>query len=254
VAPHIDLRVGGRTYAHAYAAAAAAPPAARYVILGTAHNAGTTRFAATRKDFTTPLGTIETDRGFLDRLAARTQDDLYRDELLHRTEHSIEFQVVLLQHALRDRAPFRIVPILVTSFHDLIATGTAPASDPRFAGFVAALRATLAEDDVPTVVVAGVDFAHVGAKFGDREGLTPDLISHTVAKDRRLIGALAASHPDAFFRELVADADRTRICGAAPLLTFLALLPGVEGRLLDYDTSRDDGTGSAVTFASLAFG
>jgi AmmeMemoRadiSam system protein B len=253
VAPHIDLRVGGRAYGHAYAALAAAP-AERYVILGTSHASGSTRFTATRKDFATPVAPVATDRAFLDRLAARAPEDLYRDELLHRTEHAIEFQVVMLQHVLAGTRPFTIVPILVTSFHDLIVRGIAPADDPRVAGFVAALHATLAEDDVPTAVVAGVDFAHVGAKFGDHEGLTPELLALTEAKDRRLIGALEAADPDAFFREIAADADRTRICGAAPLMTFLELLRGIPGRLLCYDASLDDGTRSAVTFASLTFG
>ncbi len=257
VAPHIDLRVGGRAYAHAYAAAAAAP-ASRYIVLGTSHAPGSTRFAATRKDFATPLGTVATDRAFLDRLALRLgahggSERLYVDEILHRTEHAVEFQVVMLQHALGEGRRFTVVPILVTSFHDLIARGTRPMDDPRIAELVDALRATLAEDDVPTVLVAGVDFAHVGAKFGDRDGLTPSLQAATVARDRQLLAALEAGDPDAFFAALAADADRTRICGAAPLLVFLELLRGLPGRLLCHDETRDESTRSAVTFASLAF-
>jgi AmmeMemoRadiSam system protein B len=222
------------------------------VILGTSHAAGTHRFAATRKDFATPLGTVATDRAFLDRLAAQVSGDLYADEILHRTEHAIEFQVVMLQHALAAR-PFTIVPILVTAFHDLITRGRAPDHDPEVAAFVAALRATLADDDAPTVVVAGVDFAHVGAKFGDRDGLTAELLAATEAKDRRLLDALTAADPHAFFATLAADADRTRICGAAPLLVFLELMRGVPGHLLCYDRTRDGATRSVVTYASLAF-
>jgi len=257
VAPHIDLRVGGRAYGHAYAAVAAAP-AARYVILGTSHAAGDTRFAATRKDFATPLGTVPTDRDFLDRLATHLSadtraDGLYDDEVLHRTEHAVEFQAVMLQHALGGRTPFTIVPILVTSFHDVIKHGTAPTDDPRIAAFLDALRATLAADDVPTVIVAGVDFAHVGAKFGDAEGLTPELLATTAAKDRQLLAAIEHGDPRAFLAALAADADRTRICGAAPLLVFLELMRGARGRLLCHDQSRDDATRSTVTYASLAF-
>ncbi len=251
VAPHIDLRLGGRAYGCAYAAVAAAP-AARYVILGTSHAAGTRRFAVTRKDFTTPLGTVPTDRAFVDRLAATMSTDLFADEILHRTEHAIEFQVVMLQHALGAR-PFTIVPILVTSIHDLIARARAPGADHAIAELVAALRAALVSDDVPTVIIAGVDFAHVGRKFGDPAGLTPELLAATEAKDRRLLAALAAGDPDGFFAALAADADRTRVCGAAPLCVFLELMRGVPGRLLSYDGTRDDGTRSLVTFASLAF-
>jgi AmmeMemoRadiSam system protein B len=257
VAPHIDLRVGGRAYGHAYAAVAAAP-AARYVILGTSHVSGATRFTATRKDFATPLGTVPTDRDFLDRLEARLAanphgERLYEDEVLHRTEHAVEFQAVMLQHALGGRQAFTIVPILVTSFSDLIERGASPTDDSRIAAFLDALRATLADDDVPTVIVAGVDFAHVGAKFGDHEGLTPELLATTAAKDRQLLAALEHGDPRAFLAALAADADHTRICGAAPLLVFLELMRGVRGHVLCHEQSRDDGTRSTVTYASLAF-
>ncbi len=253
VAPHIDLRVGGTAYGHAYAALAAAPEAERFVILGTSHYPGRGLFSATRKDFATPLGTVTTDRAFLDTLARRTDQDLDADEILHRIEHSVEFQVVLLQHVVGAYRPFAVVPILVGSFHEMVLAGRAPARDGRVAGFLAALRATLAEDPRPTVVVAGVDFAHVGAKFGDVDGLSPELLALTEAKDRRLIAALERGDADGFFAEVAADADRTRICGFAPLYTFLALMDGAGGHLLHYDRSRDDTTRSSVTYASLAF-
>lgn len=228
-------------------------PSRPFVILGTSHCAGTTLFAATRKDFATPLGTVATDRAFLDRLRPRLTHDLYADELLHRSEHAIEFQVVMLQHVVGRRRPFSVVPILVTSFHEMIVHGRAPADDPRIAEFVAALRATISEDDRPTVLIAGVDFAHVGEKFGDPGGLTPALLAATEAKDRRLIAALEAADPATFFAETAADGDRTRICGFAPMYTLLALLDGVRGRLLHYDRTRDEATRSSVSYASLAY-
>jgi len=252
VAPHIDLRVGGTAYGHAYAALAAAPDAERFVILGTAHQGGRARVAATRKDFATPLGTVPTDRAFLDRVARRMPEDLYADELLHRIEHAVEFQVVLLQHLLGTRRPFSIVPLLVESLHDLVLTRRSPREDARVAGAVDALRAALAEDPRPTVLIAAVDFAHVGAKFGDEAGLTPDLLARMEAKDRRLIAAIERADPDGFFEEVAADGDGTRICGLAPLYTFLALMDGARGELLHYDRSRDDATASTVSYASLA--
>jgi hypothetical protein len=94
----------------------------------------------------------------------------------------------------------------------------------------------------------------LAGKFGDRDGLTPELLARTEAKDRRLISTLERGDRQGFFREIAADADQTRICGAAPLMTFLEVLGDIPGRLLHYAASRDDGTRSAVTFASLAFG
>lgn len=252
IAPHIDLRVGGLSYGHAYRALREASQAERYLIFGTSHMIGTSLYAATRKDFATPLGTVTTDRAFLDRLAARTPADLYHDEILHRVEHAIEFQVVMLQHVLGTR-PLTIVPILVTSFHEFIHARRSPADDPRVAGMVAALRATLAEDGVPTALIAGVDFAHVGEKFGDREGLDAALLAATEAKDRRLIDALESADAERFFAEVAADVDRTRVCGLSPMYTFLRLIDA-PGRLLHYDRMDEVSTRSAVSYASLAFG
>ena len=254
VAPHIDLQVGGAAYGHAYRTLADTADAERFVILGTAHYAGATLFTATRKDFATPLGAVATDRDFLDRLASRVPGDLYADELLHRTEHSVEFQVVMLQHVLGGRRPFTVVPILVTSFHEMITRRRAPGDDPRVAGFVAALGETLAEDGRPTALVAGVDLAHVGEKFGDPEGLAPEFLAGVEAKDRRLIAALEAGDRDAFFAATAADGDRTRICGFSPLYTLLSLIDGVPGRLLCYDRTRDETTHSSVSYVSLAYG
>ena len=68
---------------------------------------------ATRKDFATPLGAAETDGELLDAVAARCSLDLFADEFAHRREHSIEFQVVWLQHVIgevRIRPPWEPAP------------------------------------------------------------------------------------------------------------------------------------------------
>ena len=253
IAPHIDLRVGGAGYGHAYRTIADVDDGTRFVILGTAHYGGATFFTATRKDFATPLGTVTTDAPFLDRLAVRVSHDLYADELLHRTEHAVEFQVVMLQHLLGGRRDFTIVPLLVTSFHEMVGAGRSPASDPTVASFLDALRTTIAEDARPTVLIAGVDFAHVGAKFGDAAGLTPDVLAAAEAKDRRLIAALEATDAERFFATVAGDGDQTRICGLSAMYAFLSLLDGTSGRLLHYDRTRDESTRSSVSYAALAY-
>ncbi len=71
------------------------------MILGTSHyGAGPELFSATRKNYATPFGAVETDGAFVDRLAARYSGDLFADEMLHRGEHSIEFQALFLAYAL----------------------------------------------------------------------------------------------------------------------------------------------------------
>jgi predicted class III extradiol MEMO1 family dioxygenase len=91
VAPHIDFHRGGPTYAHAYKALAEHPGADRFIVFGTCHTPMKERFALTLKHFETPLGIVETDASFVERLAEMSPRDYFADEFSHRGEHSIEF-------------------------------------------------------------------------------------------------------------------------------------------------------------------
>lgn len=132
ISPHIDFARGGPTYAHAYGALAAHPEADRFIIFGTCHNPMLQRFALTLKDYETPLGIAETDREFVRRLASKLQKDYLEDEFSHLGEHSIEFQAVWLKYALRDWRNFKIVPVLVASFHDVRSQRATPLRNLRF--------------------------------------------------------------------------------------------------------------------------
>ncbi|MGH7814873.1 MAG: AmmeMemoRadiSam system protein B [Candidatus Binataceae bacterium] len=253
IAPHIDPRRGAAAYAHAYYELMAHEPPELVVILGTSHyGAGPELFSATRKNYATPLGALETDRGFLERIAGRYRGgDLFADELLHRTEHSIEFQALFLAYALGARG-YRIAPILVSSFHDLVQRGAAPASDPRVGSFLEAIRAELEADGRRVLILAGVDFAHVGRKFGDDFAVDEAVAERVRHEDARLIERIAGGDPEGFFAEIMKDRDARKICGLAPMYTQLELLRGRTGRLLKYGIAMEPQTESAVSFASLA--
>src|SRR5262249_1628923 len=141
------------------------------VILGVAHQYCRNRFALTRKDFATPLGLVSTDKSYVNRIAEESGTDLFEDELSHRTEHSIEFQVVFLQYLLGGRRPFSIVPILVGSFQDLMEQGTEPIDDPEVRRFVDALRRVEAGSGKRVAYIGGIDLCHVGPEFGDPDPL-----------------------------------------------------------------------------------
>lgn len=253
IAPHIDLRVGGPAYAWAYKELAERCEADLFVVLGTSHHGSDSLFVSTRKDYDTPLGPVKTDQDFLHALQANYDNDLFADELLHRTEHSLEFQMLFLQYVLADRRDFTVVPILVSSFHHMTLTRTPPTETPRVADFLTALHKTIADSRRSVCVVAGVDFAHVGHKFGDPGELTQDFLDWVEAEDRRLIQALENVDPGDFFNQIAKDADKRRVCGFAPMYTMLHLLDAERGTLLKYDRSIDRQTQSSVSFASLAF-
>jgi AmmeMemoRadiSam system protein B len=253
VAPHIDPRRGAAAYAHAYAELMAHEPPELVIILGTSHyGAGPELFSATRKNYATPFGAVETDGEFLDRLAARhTGGDLFGDEILHRAEHSIEFQALFLAYALGVRG-FKIAPILVSSFHEMVASGETPANDARVRSFLDAMGELLAEEKRNVLVLSGVDFAHVGKKFGDPFAVDETVAQRIQREDLELIENIKRGDPAGFFAQIVKDRDARKICGLSPIYTQLELLKGRAGRLLKYGIAMEPQTESCVSFASLA--
>ena len=253
IAPHIDPRRGAAAYAHAYAELMAHEPPELVIILGTSHQgAGPELFSATRKSYATPLGVVDTDRDFIDRLAARfTGGDLLGGEILHRGEHSIEFQALFLAYALGVRG-YQIVPILVSSFHEMVASGLPPTHDPRVRSFLDALNDLLGAEKRNVLVLAGVDFAHVGRKFGDSFAADEGVARRILGEDLDLIENIKRGDPDGFFAEILRDRDARKICGFSPMYTQLELLKGRAGRLLKYGIAMEPQTESCVSFASLA--
>jgi AmmeMemoRadiSam system protein B len=260
VAPHIDFHRGGPCYAWAYREIIDSEGADLYVLLGTSHCAGESPFVATLKDFETPFGPVETDKEFVNRLQASIGADLTADEFLHRSEHSLEFQVVFLRYAERLRAerglpfrPFKIVPVLVTSFHSMVQSRTLPEKDPRIGGFLKALSELVESEKRRVCFIAGVDFAHVGPQFGDSEAVTESFLEWVEAEDRLLIERLAASDSAAVFEEIAKDQDRRRVCGFSPLYSLAHLLRGSSGKLIKYGHAFNPDAASAVTFASMVY-
>jgi len=172
IAPHIDPRRGGACIAKAYAKARN-DPADLYVIFGTAHGECDAPYALTRKNYATPLGVAETDRALVDSLVSTLGPEPLADEFVHKTEHSIEFQVLFLQHALAGKA-FRILPILCGSLHPAVIAGMSPdLADMRVARFHFTLASELAKGRGKICFIAGADFSHIGMRFGDRQGPRP---------------------------------------------------------------------------------
>ena len=251
LAPHIDFHRGGPTYAWAYREVIERSDADLFVILGTCHAGMPDPFAATLKPFDTPLGPALVDRDFFDALERRYGGGLLASEAAHRTEHSIEFQVVMLRHLLGKRRPFTILPVLASYVHEAVWARTDPEADPRVPRFIDGLLETMAASGRKTCLIAGVDLAHVGPRFGDSETNTDESLAAVAAADRSMLEAVVAGEPTSFYASVAHDGDRRRICGLSPIYTFLRALPGVRGRLIRYSQWPDPE--GAVTFCAAAF-
>jgi hypothetical protein len=261
VAPHIDFNRGGPGYAWAYKSLAESEGADLYILLGTSHCSGQTPYVLTLKDFETPLGLVETDKAFVNRLQAGCAEDCFADEYLHRGEHSLEFQVVFLKYIAQKRAaltgeaekPFKIVPILVSSFHSAVLSGAAPDKHSSVGKFLTTLRKLAEREPRRVCFVAGVDLAHVGRQFGDSEPVNDEFLKWVESEDRELVERLAQLDAPGFFHAVAKDQDKRRICGFSPLYSLIHLLDGARGNHLKYSQAFTPETGSAVTFTSLIF-
>ena len=237
--PAHRLPRGGPVYTWAYKELVEDSDADTFVILGVAHQYCRNRFALTRKDFETPLGLARTDRAYVDRLAALAGGDLFDDELAHRTEHSIEFQVVFLQYLLGGRRDFSIVPILVGSFHDLMEAGIDPIDDPEVRRFVEALREAERAGGRKVAYIGGIDLCHVGPEFGDPDLVDPPTLERVRAFDAAMLDRAAADDPAGWFGTAAEVGNRWRVCGLAATYTMLHAMGPARGRLLQYDQAVD---------------
>ncbi|MHC5544881.1 AmmeMemoRadiSam system protein B, partial [Singulisphaera rosea] len=199
LSPHIDFHRGGPVYTWSYRELIERSEADTFVILGVAHQHCRNRFALTTKDFGTPLGIAPTDQDYVGRIAALAGHDLFEDELAHRQEHSIEFQVVFLQYLLGGRRDFSIVPILVGSFHDLMVSGTDPIATDEVRRFIEALRAAEATSGKRVVYIGGVDLCHVGPEFGDPDHLNVATLDKVRAFDEEMLDHASANNPSGWF-------------------------------------------------------
>ena len=260
ISPHIDPQRGGPVYARTYKAVAEQSDAEVFVIFGTAHHGMDELFCVTRKHFETPLGVVQTDGPFVDRLAehlgssvAGQQLDPFADELAHRLEHSIEFQAVFLQHVLGGRREFRIVPVLTGSFEDFIREGNPPGQSPEVEAFVAAVRAAAKGCSGGVCYIGAADFAHVGVRFGDPWRVDAERRAEQSRHDHTLLDTACRCDSAEFFSHVARQQDRRRICGLSPTYTLLEVIQPAAGELLQYDQAVDADETSCVSFASVAY-
>jgi MEMO1 family protein len=253
ISPHIDFRRGGTCYAFAHKAICEAAEADLFLILGTAHAPTRAPFVLTRKHFETPWGIVETDRDFLAGFERECPLDFYDDEFLHKTEHSIELQLVFLRALRAPERPFRIVPVLCGSFHEAVQRDISPLRLPGVGEFLAALRAAIAASPRRICILASADLAHVGIRFGDPEPPDAKTLRFLDEEDRRMLERVRTLDPEGFFAFLRREEDRRKVCGSSAIYSLLSLIESGPGELLNYGQAVEENAQSVVTFASLAF-
>ena len=253
IAPHIDFQRGGLCYAFAHREVWKNHLPDCFIIFGTAHTLMKQPFSLTRKEFVTPLGALEVDQGLVDAIQSRYPDDLFMDEGVHRTEHSIEFQCVFLRYLYSESTPVRIVPILSGSFHEAIERGVSPMELPPIRQFVGAIKEAISSLGREVCYIASADLAHMGVQFGDRDGIGEYGLRILEEEDREMLSHAERVDGEEFFSSISRERDQRKICGLPAIYTMLKVIEAEEGKLLKYGQAFTPETQSVVSFASLAY-
>jgi len=251
VAPHIDFNRGGQCYAHAYKTLGECAKTDLYCILGTCHTPMGNPFAFTLKPFETPLGRVEVAKDLVAACARRLPFDPFHDEFSHRSEHTIEFQVIFLQYLLGKR-DFKIFPILCNSFHDMILGKVSPLEYPLYPDALSVLKEQLTPLPSP-VLIASADLAHVGPQFGHHEAITAGVRAEVRAKDLEMLHYVEELNGEEFYRFILQEKDHRNICGLPPIYALVHLIGAERGEVLNYQQWSDPAGQGAVTFAGMAF-
>jgi MEMO1 family protein len=251
-APHVSPQGGWQSYRAAYAMLRPEHKDRTFVILATSHYGEPETFGLTRKTFRTPLGDAPTDTALVDWLAARGGKGVEMEDYCHSFEHTVELQVIFLQHVLGPGV--KILPILVGPFARSIYQGGAPEDDDRVKAFFEALGELREREGDRLFWVMGVDMAHMGVRYQDRFAAVAGegAMQEVGARDGRRIERINALDSGGFWDLVREGQDDLKWCGSSPFYTFLKTAPKARGELLKYEQWNIDDK-SVVSFAGMGF-
>ncbi len=251
-APHVSPEGGWQSYRAAYGMMSPAYRERTFVILGTSHYGEAERFGLTRKPFLTPLGESSVDVGLVDWLEQHAAPAIQMEDYCHAVEHSIEFQVLFLQHLYGPQ--IRILPILCGPYAHSIYLGGRPEQDENVRSFLEALGEMAGREGERLFWVLGIDMAHIGRRYGDAFTARADqgVMQEVAARDRGRIERVAAGDAEGFWNLVQEKRDDLKWCGSSPLYTFLRAVPQARGNLLRYEHWNIDSQ-SVVSFGGMAF-
>jgi AmmeMemoRadiSam system protein B len=222
------------------------------VVIGTSHYGAPDRFGLTRKRFLTPFGAAQTDATLVNELEAAAPNAVRMEDYCHAVEHSIEFQIVFLQHLYG--ADVRVLPILCGPFIKSIYQGCMPEDNLEIARFFDALGNIAARESHRLFWVLGVDMAHIGQRYGDPLRASANLgeMLAVEQRDRQRIQRINEGDAAGYWSLVQHAHDDLKWCGASPIYTFMKALPGLRSSLLDYHQWQID-PASVVTFGAIRF-
>ncbi|MCC6488377.1 MAG: AmmeMemoRadiSam system protein B [Candidatus Hydrogenedentes bacterium] len=249
IVPHIDFERGGHAYAHGFSRMAKAGKPDTVLVFGVAHTGTPSPFILTRKRFETPLATLDLDDEFIDLLVEDYPEDPFEHEIIHRTEHSIEFQAVMLAYLYG--TDVRIVPVLCGAFLSE-SDGQEPDPEGPVLEFLSRCRQAIERLGRRVTVIASADLAHVGRTFGDDFDIDESVVDQVRKRDAQDLAHVLSANPEEWYRAVMRDENQRRVCGLNCIFSALKSVEGSvkQGELVHYGYAPDP-SGGIVSFANI---
>lgn len=265
IAPHIDYPRGWQSYASVYGRLRVVDRPDRVIILGTNHFGRGTGVVGCDKGYETPLGVCKLDEGALEalknELGDANSDRLLEHRYDHEREHSIECQLMWLQHAFGANEKGEHVKTLGILVHDpTVNNGESyDGNGLAFEPFAAALKRTIEALPGRTLVIASADLSHVGPQHGDPKPLAGEEAeivqarNRVVAHDREMLAHIAKGAADELISSIAWMQNPTRWCSVGCLSAMLKVIDADEIKMIQYTASMDPNGMSMVTSCAAAF-
>ncbi|MEM6292749.1 MAG: AmmeMemoRadiSam system protein B [Myxococcota bacterium] len=202
------------------------------IVLGSDHGPGLLPYAAARRGYDTPLGPVALDTATADALDRRLPW-AFREEIRHRSAHSIELAAILLRAVYADHVP-PMLPVLC-------GASVLRARDPE-AGerFVATLDALL--EGRRALIWGSAELSHGGVAYG-RPALDRAGVQALEDRDRACLDDLVRGRHGALRDRCAAEHPQGRPSGGPVLATFHQLLPEARIEVCAYETATTAGPG-----------
>ena len=251
-APHASPEGARKSYGSAYRTLSPGDRDRTFVILGTSHYGEPDRFGLTRKRFVTPFGTSTTAVGLVNELERLAPQAIKMEDYCHAIEHSIEFQVMFLQHLFG--GDVKVLPVLCGSFARSIYRGGMPEDNEDLKRFFGVMGDIGAREGDKLCWVLGVDMAHMGQRYSDGFEAVAGrgLMQQVEQRDRHRMASVVSGDAPGFWSQVQENRDDLKWCGSSPIYTFMKVKPQARGEVLNYEQWNID-EASVVSFASIAF-
>ncbi|MCB9838308.1 MAG: AmmeMemoRadiSam system protein B [Phycisphaeraceae bacterium] len=264
IAPHIDYPRGWQSYASVYGRLRVVDRPDRVIILGTNHFGRGTGVVGCDKGYETPLGPCQLDTEALETLKNEL-GDANADRLLehrydHEREHSVECQLMWLQHVFGPDEKGEHIKTLGILVHDpTVNNGESyDGNGLAFEPFVAALKRTIESLPGRTLVIASADLSHVGPQHGDPKPLAGEeqeivqARNRVVAHDQEMLGHVAKGSADELISAMAWMQNPTRWCSVGCVSAMLKAVDADDIKMIQYTASMDPGGMSMVTSCAAA--